>query len=266
MKVSISILMILLLIGVSVVSAQEPTLGVHGILTDGASQSAEITDTHTMHLYAFRGAAGDAVTLEMTARDGDVDPFLILITSDGDVVAWDDDSGDSLNAIVTASLPTDGIYWVLAGSLRTLYSQADDDIATGRYDISLAGASGTIEEPLRAADFGLPALEIAAPINGTLSEDAPLFLGALDVQDSITIDLTTQSADADTLLYVFDAEGRRIAVDDDGGEGTNAAIPALPLTVQGQYVIVVSTFDFYKDTTQSDLGNSGFTLQLSRTQ
>ena len=53
-------------------------------------------------LYAFDATKGDTVTITMTQIDDDLDPFLVLLGSAGEVIATDDDSGTvSLSAEIS---------------------------------------------------------------------------------------------------------------------------------------------------------------------
>ncbi len=69
------------------------------------------------HVYVFSGRAGDRVNITMTRFSNNLDPFLILTDSLGNILTWND---DDLRAGVTDSviseyvLPRDGYYSVLA--------------------------------------------------------------------------------------------------------------------------------------------------------
>jgi hypothetical protein len=84
-------------------------------ITYGTTITGRIDDTTPEVLYAFRGEAGDIVTLSMNRGDGDLDAQLSLLNSDQKQLVLDDDSGGGQNArIARYVLPKAGIYYVKA--------------------------------------------------------------------------------------------------------------------------------------------------------
>ena len=242
-----------------------PSLGVHGVLADGNALSADLDSEVGMHLYAFEGTSNTPVTISMTLSDGDLDPFLILLRQDGRVEAWNDDGGNELNAHLQWTLPESGIYFVLATTPRGLYQNSEDDEVEGSYRIEINGASNTSDDlELDPATLQVQRVELDTTLQGTLGNQQPVFLAWLNVQDSIVVDLSAPSNQADTLMYIFDVEGNRIAVDDDGGpDGISAFVPELPLTEPGQYLIMVTTFNFHEVNERGQQGGA-FNLVVGR--
>lgn len=245
-----------------------PILGVVNVLADGQPLEGSMSDADadTMHLYAFAGAANTTVTISMTRTDGSLDPLLILLGQDGSLIGWDDDSGGDLNAQLTATLPETDIYLVFASTLFALYQQGIQDI-NGSYSISISGAAAVLDKnDLDLTQMAIPSVGLDSSITAVIDEEHPVFLAWLTVQDSITVDLNSPSAEVDTLMYVFDVDGKRIAIDDDGGaDGYSASIPSLPLTEAGQYLIVVTSFD-YHNANESGLSGGTFDLIVSRSE
>ena len=70
------------------------------------------------HLYQFSGSEDDAVTINMTQDTEELDPFLVLMSSFGEVLAHDNNSGEEFGAAEIADfpLPFDGVYFILATS------------------------------------------------------------------------------------------------------------------------------------------------------
>ncbi|MBZ0279874.1 MAG: PPC domain-containing protein [Anaerolineae bacterium] len=78
----------------------------------------EITPTVS---FAFWGVEGDAVTVSLNRGDGDLDPVVRILDSNGTVVAEDDDSGGGKNARVARFvLPRTGIYTIEAARFSGL--------------------------------------------------------------------------------------------------------------------------------------------------
>jgi hypothetical protein len=267
MKNWMLVVLVGLLIGAWPAMAQETTdssIGVRGVLVDGQSYEGDLTAENSMHLYAFQGSSGASVTLSMSQTGGTLDPFLVLLGSDGHTLAWDDDSAGNLNASLSASLPDNGVYFVLASTLYSLYENAESDEVDGSYELQITGATDPGGElALDANTLGLSNLTLDTPSNGAIDENFPVALAVLTVQDSITVDVNATSTEIDPLVYVFDVDGQRIGIDDDSMDGRNALISTLPLDEPGQYLVVVSTFDFHK---VNDYGLTGgaFTLTVFR--
>jgi len=81
------------------------------------------------NLYAFEGRAGQQVTIELTSDQ--IDPSLLLLFAQEEeqkLIAQNDDiSPQNFNARITTTLPSDGVYFVLASA----FEQGE----TGRYQI-----------------------------------------------------------------------------------------------------------------------------------
>lgn len=68
-------------------------------------------------VYSFRGSAGDRLNITMTRSSNNLDPYLILTDSLGNVLAWNDDdmrTGLTDSAIGEYVLPADGYYSIVA--------------------------------------------------------------------------------------------------------------------------------------------------------
>ncbi|PJF20972.1 MAG: hypothetical protein CUN56_13455, partial [Phototrophicales bacterium] len=114
--------LIILLLGMlpQVTTAQEDDPFYHDyLLENGVSFEAEFKDDINMHLYAFLASRGDVVTIQMTQLDPDtnrLDPYLILLSDTGEVIAVDDDGGDLFlsAALKDIRIPEDGVYFIIA--------------------------------------------------------------------------------------------------------------------------------------------------------
>lgn len=70
------------------------------------------TDARYFDPYDISLAAGTTITISATA-EGALDPLLIVLTSTGEVVAGDDDSGGGVNARVSFTVPSTGTYTIV---------------------------------------------------------------------------------------------------------------------------------------------------------
>ncbi|MEB3340598.1 trypsin-like peptidase domain-containing protein [Okeania sp.] len=71
-------------------------------------------DNSYYDLYAFKGRAGQKISIDMSSNQ--IDSYLILLDSKDQQLAQDDDSGGEKNARIIITLPEDGTYKLLANS------------------------------------------------------------------------------------------------------------------------------------------------------
>jgi hypothetical protein len=85
-----------------------------GSLEFGESAVGELGATAMLntaiHEWTFTGQAGQRVII--TASGVNIDAFLTLYRPDGVELAYDDDGGGDLNALLETTLPVDGVYTV----------------------------------------------------------------------------------------------------------------------------------------------------------
>jgi matrixin/pre-peptidase len=95
--------------------------------------NGQLDDTHYAHFWDFDVVAGDTVTIDMQAQDGDLDSFLVLIDANNNVLAYDDDTGGGKNAeLAHLQFPQAGTYTIAA----TRYAQAQG-YTSGTYVLSI---------------------------------------------------------------------------------------------------------------------------------
>ena len=147
--------------------------------------------------YQFSGEQGQFVTITMTQVD-DMDPYLRLEDTSGNVLAEDDDSGGSLNArIGPFKLPTNGVYIIVATSL------GGEDL--GQFVVSL---ETTV---VRRIEYGQ---RITADL--TPDDPQPEYTFSVEAGSVISIDL--ESDDFDSYLTLMSASPRtELISNDDGG-------------------------------------------------
>ncbi|MBN1964690.1 MAG: pre-peptidase C-terminal domain-containing protein, partial [Anaerolineae bacterium] len=106
-----------------------------------SSVNGEISNATPSTAYAFLAHAGDVITVEMTARGGDLDPLLLLFDTDSVQLAADDDSGPGQDArIANFTIPADGTYYIIA----TRY-EFQSGTTSGSYSLSLTPQTPTAE-------------------------------------------------------------------------------------------------------------------------
>lgn len=90
------------------------TPGGGATITYGASENGAICGSE--NLYTFMGEAGQMVEIAMIAEGDDLDPYLELRDANGEVVAFNDDGGGSLNSLLRHTFEESGTYTVAATS------------------------------------------------------------------------------------------------------------------------------------------------------
>ncbi len=147
-----------------------------------------LDNSHYTTFWDFDVVAGDTATITMSATQGDLDSFLVLLDANNQVIAYDDDSGGGRNAaLANLKFPYAGTYTVAA----TRYLQAQGYTA-GSYRLS-------IQYDVGAGQNTVPATTVASapPVSGTggvqASAGQPSQLQQLPSLDSV---LTSAFADS----------------------------------------------------------------------
>lgn len=113
------------------VSEQSATVSSLPIRAEGVlgpnSKTLEV-DGSRYEEFLFEGSRGQQVTISLNSRD--FDPYVMLVGPDDSVVAYNDDvATDDLNAGLTVTLPSSGVYRVLANAL--------DSSGAGRFRLTV---------------------------------------------------------------------------------------------------------------------------------
>lgn len=172
-----------------------------------------------------------ALTLTTLAT---VDATLVLFDDAGEIVAFDDDSGDDLNARLVAMLEP-GSYCAQVG----IYGGLSEPNAVVPVAISKAPSGDAC------------ILQADAPVSLQQGGQEIVGAGVLDgaVRQAVTLapgtgmSIAARSPMFDTMLTLQDAYGREVATDDDGGEDTNSLLDVSPVTEETTYCIALTALD-----------------------
>lgn len=227
-------------------------------LSYGDAITGSISDDNFEQAYSFNGTAGDVVTIEMTAdEDTALDPFLLLLDSNGVEIAFNDDTNDSLNsAIIDFRLPETDTYTIIA----TRYNQADG-LTSGGYTLTITSGDAVVTQPpVVDGDVLTYGSSATGTIDDTNFEVLYTFEGAAG--DAVTIELTADDSEQlDTLLTLLGPDGDVLISNDDidfGGGNYNSAITDFTLPETGTFTIVATRYNGENGTSAGD-----FTLTLS---
>ena len=104
-------------------------------ITYSTTVTGRIDDITPQLRYAFRGVEGDGIRVSMNRGDGNLDPYINILSEDERILFSDDDSGGNKNALVTEYIiPYTGIFYLEA----TRYNGADNPNTAGSFTLVLA--------------------------------------------------------------------------------------------------------------------------------
>jgi len=184
----------------------------------------KFSDGSRYKLYAFVGAKGDTVAVDLTSDDFDAN--LLIADAAGNSLARNDDGGDRCNARLTFVPPATGNFRIYANSS----AQAE----LGDYRLTLARGRAATPSDTVCKGFGRVAgvIDVGQTITGALSADDPEFTGdstyferwilPVKANQAFTVDL--QSDDFDAYLILTKGRGDKLVENDDGGGNCNARL------------------------------------------
>lgn len=223
-------------------------------LVYGDVATGTINDDLTSQIYTFTGRAGDNVRITLEAAPGsELDCYLELQDANGGVVAANDDidPGVIRNSEITAELPADGEYVVIASR----YVGPDADITSGGFRLSLKvldeqalAASGVSDEVVLMAYGDTEVGEI----NDTRFLLFYVFNGTAG--DVVTVEVSGLTGNLDSVLHLYQSSGAgwiEIASNDDSPRGGtyDARLENVILPVTGKYLIAISRYGLERENT-----------------
>lgn len=263
-KVIILLLMIFSVVMIGSAQEQDTDFLDLPILEDGDLVLDEFGDGVYAHLYAFVSTEGDSVTVTMTpTEDSEVDPYLILMGEAGQVYFANDDAeaGDVSSLIESFELPVSGTYYLLATTWDTRVNQsfaeeAESDDLNLEYELFIEGINPP-EDSEEALTMFRGEVEIGMGGVIEITEDQPVFYLTFEASEGEVVTISALSDDIDTLLYLFNPSGQRIAINDDREPGDfSALIDEFEIPDDGTYIVFVTAFNFY-DGYQDNLVTTG---------
>jgi hypothetical protein len=272
----LAILAVLALLMVSVVSAQkddaEEGSFILPALEEGVPFANEFENTAGAQIYAFNGTEGDEVTITMVQETGSgLDPLVVLLGEAGQVYAYNDDADGLSSAIEDFELPASGTYYVLATTFTGLSFFSTEPEEDGPYEYELTVSGFETPEDMEFDQFQFFGLTAEIGDSGELEimEETPLFFITFPGTEGQVINVVTELGTcSDTLLYLFDQNGNRIAFNDDELDNDGnildlaARLEEVELPADGLYMIWATSFGF-EDAPESGLANEGtFTLAI----
>jgi hypothetical protein len=187
------------------------------------SVTGAITSAQPFVSYAFNGADGDVVSLQLSAASGNLDTLLMLLDPNGNVVAFNDDveRGNTNSALQNVALLLNGSYTVVA----TRYGQNIGG-TQGEYGLTLTGAvattaavgqdvvipdlpdlpNGAVEVSLQWNSLADLQLLVRDPLGQAVFDDQPLISSGGTLAANGNVNCTP--AEGSPVSYIYWPEGR----------------------------------------------------------
>jgi hypothetical protein len=214
------------------------------IATNGLAQAHNLHvrgDHDHVHFEAFEGTA---YTIETSRLGGDVDSIIYLYDSEGKELAYaDDGAGEPLASRIVWLAPSSGPYYVM---IRDLAEESAGPDAT--YEIRII-ASNTVDgadsyEPddtfAQASSIDTDGTYQSHTFHVTVDVDHVSFLAQEGVE--YTIETGNLEGNCDTVIYLYDEDGRELDYDDDSAEEDVASRLVWIAPDSGIYYVAVEDF------------------------
>lgn len=266
--IGLGVMVLLLAVGFAGAQDDEPQI-VLPVLVEGETLSGEFETTADAQIFGFNGSEGDVVTITFeTTTDEFFDPALVLLGEAGQVIAFNDDSasGDLAplsSELAEIELPYSGSYYILATTVAGLRDSSGADDSGAPYTFDLTASGFTVPEDMDTESLRYAGIDVEYGQSGSLeiTEDEPVFYVTFNGEEGDVVDIRTVVGSAegevgDTLLYLFDSTGRRIA-DNDDSDGFAAELLDIELPADGQYLLFATSYGFNDVEAAAGLFNVG---------
>jgi S1-C subfamily serine protease len=183
------------------------------------------SDNSYFNAYTFEAAPGQRITIEMMSDD--LNPYLILLSSDGGNIAQSGQTGGAKSEI-EMTLAIGGTYTILANTLSAG--------ETGQYTLKVS-TSGI--SPILLQEQGTLGED-----SQTLSEDgSPYNEYTFEGEEGQSISIYLESEDFDTFLVLMNETGEVVAQNDDASSSNLNSLITITLPASGTYRILANAFD-----------------------
>jgi Flp pilus assembly protein TadD len=191
--------------------------------------------------YEFRARDGDQIGIRMEVLSGTLDPLLILLDSEGNELARNDDDPQGTGRdsyLRDFVIPMDGQYTIIATRFQEALGSTEGD-----FRLMLEDEGGDRPLPPPPTDGLLP---YGTVIQDRIGEAAAVHEYAFEARDGdlVSIRMEVVSGTLDPLLILLDPAGNELARNDDDpqGAGRDAHLRDYFIPADGVYTIVATRF------------------------
>jgi hypothetical protein len=211
------------------------------LLDYGAKVAGSIDPENIMRYYSIDAKKGDVLTITAERNRGNLDPILVLYTSDLRELATNDSGLRGQNSRISAfNVPVDGTYIIMVSRFNR-----EKGITAGGYLLTVAGRPG-----VTVGAGGKLNLNYESAANAIISDSSAeqQYMFTAVAGDVITVTMDVTAGNLVSALVLLDAAGKQIKQDDPGTG--NAKMVMVRLTESGNYTIVATRRGRAKGTTQ----------------
>ncbi len=237
--------------------------GTGAALSYGDNVIGEIRPDAPEQVYGFTAQRGDLIHISMQRISGDLDPFLILADSQGNVLSASDDdpaSPGTLDAAITDWLVRKpGAYLIVA-------TRFGREAGTSRGGFALTLERAPLDALGKSSDRAI-LIDYGSTQSGTVDDDHLLHYYQFEAHkgDVITLDAERTRGNFDPTLTLYTGDLKPITAHDAGQRGQSARITAYTVPRDGTYIVVVARYNGPKgfsagDYTLSLIGRQGVTV------
>ncbi len=229
----------------------------------GDSVVDNLDQTKFQQIYAFHATRGDYINASMQRISGDLDSYLILADSQGNILATNDEDPASPGtldaALADLRIEKTGDYVLVA----TRFGR-DAGTSRGGYSLTLdrlpPDSLGKVPEKPILIDYG-------QTVTGTIDPNHLLRFYLIEATkgDVISIDAERTRGNLDPILTLYTSDLKSLTDHDSGLRGQSAKISAFTAPTTGNYILMISRFNRDKGITAGDyslsiVGRSGATV------
>ena len=186
--------------------------------------TGEMGDTYPDARYPVVLRVGQEVRVSAVATSGDLDPYLGLSDPAGAVVAENDDRDDTtFDSYLVHAAAVDGEHVVIVSNISG---------TAGAFTVTIeVGESAAITDAMAPLEY-----------SGSMSDEVPeaRYPFTLDAGRAVRITTDTVSGDLDPIIWIEDADGQTVALNDDGDYGDLDSDLAYVSPTSATYTLVVS--------------------------
>lgn len=176
-----------------------------------------ISNAQPFLTYAFVGAAGEVVSVDMQAIGPNLDTLLQIVDSNGAVISVNDDAGGTTNSLIeNTRLLNDGAYTIIA----TRYGKELGG-TEGQFQLTLSGAASDVPLELEALQLPQGDIEVTLlwstsadlqllvrdPVGEAVFDDVPFSASGGILQENGNVNCVPAAADA-PVSYIYWPAGR----------------------------------------------------------
>lgn len=211
-------------------TVQEPspiTVDGSAVLGQLNNSSNLLPDNSYFNAHTFEGRAGQRIRITMNSNQ--IDPYLLLYGPNQNFLGENDDNGNSRNAQLELTLPTNGTYFIFANS----YGASEQ----GQYELVVNDLDRSI------SNYLLNESGILNTQDDRLTDNSLYDSYSFNGQQGQTVTITLNSDDFDTYLLLIDEQGNKIAENDDMAQNTSNSAIDITLPYTGKYQVIVNAYD-----------------------